>query len=153
MYPKKNCATCSRLFQPSSKHKSCPSCRNALSKNNCECGALKQKTSAHCPKCSAKARRGERGGNWKTGRWYHQKGYVMMTASVGRYIFEHVHIMEQHLGRRLYEGENVHHLNGIKDDNRPENLELWVKPQPSGIRAADALQWAKTIVERYDGKL
>lgn len=57
--------------------------------------------------------------------------------------------MEQKLGRHLLPGENVHHLNGVRDDNRPENLELWVTAQPAGQRPEDLVAWAHEILRRY----
>ncbi len=65
------------------------------------------------------------------------------------HILEHIAVMEVKLGRRLRKGENVHHRNGVKTDNRPENLELWVTKQPLGQRPADLVAYAKEILDLY----
>ncbi len=67
----------------------------------------------------------------------------------GRSGHMHVLVMEQILGRPLRPNETVHHRNGVRDDNRRENLELWSKSQPAGQRVADKLAWAREFVALY----
>lgn len=65
---------------------------------------------------------------------------------------EHRMIMETLLERELRADENVHHRNGVRDDNRPENLELWATSQLSGQRVIDLVAWARVVLDRYAGE-
>ncbi len=69
-----------------------------------------------------------------------REGYINVKTERGT-LPEHRLVMENHIGRRLVGRESVHHKNGIRDDNRLDNLELWASHQPYGQRVDDLLDY------------
>ena len=116
------CADCSAVFEaPLAKY--CPPCRSVRFRSNAS-RAVGSRT-------------------------VNNNGYVMVKTPDGRIVGEHRAVMEGLVGRPLFKGETVHHKNGDRADNRPENLELWAN-QPYGQRVEDLVEWAQTILGRYD---
>lgn len=111
--------------------------------------------------CNTHYRQFLRGGSTKPirvseGRYVDElTGYVYIRAkghpesSQRGWGLEHRIVMSDHHGRALFPQENVHHINGVKDDNRVKNLELWDKTQPPGQRVTDKLSWAQELMQRY----
>lgn len=152
------CPSCGAEHHTKSGNYLCSACRQQQSKQPCTtCGAPTDKRARICLAClSLQIAVHGKSPAWKGGRIKHkQQGYVLIKtpghprSNSQSYVREHTLVMEAILGRYLLPGENVHHINGVRDDNRPENLELWLIDQPPGQRAGDLLVWARRIIATY----
>lgn len=113
----------------------------------CDCGKeveaqAQHLRNGHTKSCGCLQREITRAKRYKGGRIILKNGYVRVLApnhpkSRNGQVDEHRLVMEESLGRYLSPRELVHHKNGIRSDNRIENLELWTGGHPPGQRAED----------------
>lgn len=134
----KGCAVCGNALSVSARTYCSPACSAAGQRTGAEvpceiCGtpfyvkAHDQGVKRYCSiVCHSEAMRIDGMGS----RYLRRDGYISVyypkhpDASSNRQVMEHRLVMETVIGRRLTKDEQVHHINGIRNDNRPENLEL-----------------------------
>ena len=165
----KECTVCKKKLEYSKFHKHprskdgwhprCKQCRKETEYKTCPvCNVCKihpsTKTCRACYRDHVSVPENTSG--WKGGRLAENKGYVRIRSKdhpyggLRGYVFEHRLVMEKHLGRYLKKHEIVHHKNGVRNDNRIENLELCTYSQPPGKRVEDLIDWCKEFLEEYN---
>jgi len=96
---------------------------------------------------------------WKNGTKMDSRGYILLrkpehpNADKSKYVPEHVYVMSEHIGRPLRKGEQIHHRNGIRDDNSIDNLELCTRnTHHSGQKVSDLIDFCEDFLFQYDKK-
>jgi len=132
-----NCKKCNVAFIPDKNGRLyCESCRNetnnkmmsqyiANHSGNCiVCNTkLRSLSAKRCPRCAKTLYTGKNSPHWKGGRFITQDGYCKIyNGNRKDYLWEHHLVWEKANGKKLPKGWIIHHLNGIRDDNRIENL-------------------------------
>lgn len=123
---------------------SCLKCGNAFTPRPGSAGK-------YCSRaCNLSHQKGALSPLFKGGRHVTADGYArVLVEGTGKYEPEHRVVMARTLGRPLRPDETVHHVNGVRDDNRPENLELWVSRHCRGQRVSDLVDFARGILADY----
>lgn len=146
--PDRDCPVCGRTFNSAHFSQTCSrACAGKLRRSSgpipCErCGKeIPWPSSTNARFCSRECRRTPVGTKRPGANGYVHVyvGTEHPMANGAGWVQEHRYVLSEQLGRPLEPHERVHHRNGQRDDNRPENLELWkVKTKdPAGVRAAD----------------
>ncbi len=130
--PPRKCEWCGNEFIPVRTTQKCCSLRCAYDLGNTKRGL-----------------KGELNPRWKGEIRPQAGGYIRQYVPRRGYLLQHRLIMEDIIGRPLLRHEEVHHRNGIRDDNRIENLELWIKRQPGGQRVKDLIEYAHWVLDTY----
>lgn len=138
--------------------------KGSLWKCKCECGNIKiihrkdlTKKSSPTKSCGClvidtvrNRMTGKNNYGWKGGKpRLDSNGYLEYRHGELRGIKAHRHVYEEHYGIKLKPHQNIHHINGIRTDNRIENLELWDTSQPSGQRVEDKINYYFELVQQY----
>src|SRR3990167_4798170 len=101
--------------------RNCENCGNEIKTYPSRIKRGEDRFCSHSCGNKSRGRSGEQNGNWRGGKFKRSDGYISIRIN-RKDRLEHDVVLEKKIGRNLKKGEQCHHINGIKDDNRPENL-------------------------------